>query len=211
MKKIKFALVAVALMVASMASAQVSLGIRGGLNMSNFSGKDAKFLSVNPSMLIGGHVGLTADYEFMSGMSIQSGLYFTTKGAKYSEIVVGQTGTITYRPMYLQVPIHFAYKIPIASGTRFVLHAGPYLAYGVGGKVTASAKGLIDGSSDTGDVFGDNGAFDNRFDAGLGLGADFEVNRLVFGLGWDMGLVNVVHKDLDIKTQNAYLSVGYMF
>ncbi len=203
MKKIKFALVAVALMVASIASAQTSFGIRGGVNMSNVYGDEYS----DKNMKAGGHVGLAMDYEFMPNMSFQTGLYFTTKGAKYTGSFMSVTGEVNQNMYYLQVPMHFAYKIPIATSTRFVLHAGPYIAYAVGGqtKVSLNDKELIKK-----DTFTDNGL--NRFDAGLGLGADFEYNRFVFGLGWDFGLVNIAPENAGtLKNQNGYLSVGYMF
>lgn len=203
MKRIKFALVAVALMVASIASAQVSYGIRGGVNMSNIYGDDYS----DKNMKVGGHVGLALDYEFMPNMSLQSGLYFTTKGAKYTGSFFSKKGEVNQNMYYLQVPVHFAYKIPIATSTRFVLHAGPYLAYAVGGKttVTFDGKELM-----SGDTFTDDGL--KKFDAGLGLGADFEYNKFVFGLGWDFGLTNIAPDNAGtLKNQNGYLSVGYMF
>ncbi len=91
------------------------------------------------------------------------------------------------------------------------MHAGPYAAYGVGGKSKLSGS-IGDISAETeGDVFGDDG-FLKRFDAGLGLGVGAEFGPLLLDLGWDMGLVNIADSDNnDIKNQNAYLSVGYRF
>ncbi|HHU97946.1 MAG: hypothetical protein QM237_07355 [Bacteroidota bacterium] len=47
---------------------------------------------------------------------------------------MGVKGALTINPIYLQVPVHYAYKNALNPGTRVVLHAGPYAAYGVGGK-----------------------------------------------------------------------------
>lgn len=112
--------------------------------------------------------------------------------------------------MYLQIPVHYAYKIDVSPGTRVVLHAGPYAAYGVGGKSKLSGSVGDIGAEYEEDVFGDDGF--KRFDAGLGLGVGAEFGPLLFDIGWDMGLVNIVDSDNgDLKNQNAYLSVGYKF
>lgn len=206
MKKMKLSLIAAMLVLVTVANAQLNLGVKGGVNLSNFSGDleeaDAK---------VGFHVGLAADYEFMYNHAVQTGLFFTTKGAKASDAAFGASGKVTMTPMYLQLPIHYAYKLDVSPGTRLVFHAGPYAAYGVGGKTKIKASvGDISGE-DSFDVFGDDG-FLKRFDAGLGLGVGAEFGPILVDLGWDMGLVNIAdNKDIDIKTQNAYLSVGYKF
>ena len=101
--------------------------------------------------------------------------------------------------------------VDVSPGTRVVLHAGPYAAYGVGGKYKLSGSVGSVGAETESDVFGDDG-FLKRFDAGLGLGVGAEFGPLLLDLGWDMGLVNIVDSsDGDLKNQNAYLSVGYRF
>lgn len=187
------------LAVVTVASAQFGIGIKGGMNMSNFYGSEAS----DTDMKIGFHVGLAADYNFAPNMAIQSGLYFTTKGAKMESSLFGINSSLTANPMYLQVPIHFAYKLDVMPGTRMVFHAGPYLAYGIAGKYTAKVEGV----SKSEDFFIDGV---NRFDAGFGLGVGAEFGSFLVDLGWDMGLVNL-EENIDSKNQNAYLSVGYRF
>jgi hypothetical protein len=207
MKKLKLSLIAAMLILVTAASAQLSLGVKGGLNMSNFHGdelsdKDAK---------IGFHIGILADYEFMySGSAIQTGLFLTTKGFK-SEYT-GASGSLKYREnlMYLQLPVHYAYKLYATPGTRIVFHAGPYMAYGVGGRRKVTAGSFSDGNVKN--VFGKGNMQYKRFDAGLGLGAGAEFGPILLDLGWDMGLVNISRtRNGNIKNQNAYLSIGYKF
>lgn len=207
MKKMRLSLMVAMLAIVTAASAQTSLGVKGGVNMSNFYGDELNDNNVK----IGFHIGLAADYEFMYNHAIQTGLFFTTKGAKYDGSFGSVSGEVSVNPMYLQLPVHYAYKIDVSPGTRVVLHAGPYLAYGIGGKskVKVSSSG---GSTETDgvDVFGDNGF--KRFDAGLGLGVGAEFGPILVDLGWDMGLVDISGvSDANIKNQNAYLSVGYKF
>lgn len=195
------------LAIVTAASAQTSLGVKGGVNMSNFYGDELDDRNVK----IGFHIGLAADYEFMYNHAIQTGLYFTTKGAKYDGTFGDVTGEVTVNPMYLQLPVHYAYKIDVSPGTRVVLHAGPYVAYGIGGKSKVKLSSS-EGSAELGDVdvFGDDGF--KRFDAGLGLGVGAEFGPILVDLGWDMGLVDISgSSNGNVKNQNAYLSVGYTF
>ena len=201
MKKLKLSLVIALLGMVSLVGAQnLSFNVKGGLNMSNVYGdvEDTK-------MKTGFHIGVGADYNFAPNMAIQTGLLFSGKGAK------ADIGNIDYTASanYLQLPVHYAYKIDASPGTKVVLHAGPYFAYGIGGEV----KGKDNGVSVSIDTFdGDIGLL-NRFDAGLGLGVGAEFGPILLDLGWDMGLINVARDSGDdkVKNQNAYLSVGYRF
>ncbi|HCM22589.1 MAG TPA: hypothetical protein DIC46_17860, partial [Porphyromonadaceae bacterium] len=208
MKKLKLSIVIVMLAMVSALSAQVNLGIKGGVNLSNFYGDELS----DKNAKVGFHIGLAGDYEFAPNMSLQSGLFFTTKGAEYKNSLAGLSGSISATPMYLQLPVHFAYKVDVTPGTRIVFHAGPYVAYGIAGKtkwkVEAGNASIQDESEN---VFGDNGLL-KPFDAGLGLGVGAEFGRILLDLGWDAGLVNVSKSDNgNVKNQSAYLSVGYLF
>ena len=205
MKKKSFLLTIAMLAIVTVASAQMSLGVKGGVNMSNFYGDEL----TDKNMKIGFNVGLLADYEIAYNSAIQSGLFFITHGFK-SETTTWNA-EYTENLMYLRIPIHYAYKIDVTPGTKVVLHAGPYVAYGVGGSRKASV-GNISGEWDVDKIFGDEVGQYKPFDAGLGLGVGAEFGPLLLDLGWDMGLVSISNSDnVNIKNQNAYLSVGYKF
>jgi hypothetical protein len=203
MKKIKMTLLAVALMVATVANAQFSWGVQGGVNLSNLSFDQDIPLSVNPK--IGFNIGLMADYDFAHNMAIQSGLFFTTKGAKSEREILGNELKTTINLMYLQIPVHFAYKVDVTPGARIVFHGGPYAAYGVGGSHKVNGKKVDDSK-----IFGDDGY--RPFDFGLGIGVGAEFGQIFVGLGWDMGLANISRGDVGtLRNQNAFLTVGYKF
>ncbi len=205
MKKFRFTALIVMLAVVTGVSAQLNLGIKGGVNMSNYYGDELTEKNVK----IGFHVGLAADYEFIPGSALQTGLFFTTKGLKTED--TNWDAEYSENLMYLQLPVHYAYKMDVTPGTRIVFHAGPYVAYGIGGKRNASI-GNIDAEWDVDNIFGDAMTQYKPFDAGLGLGVGAEFGPILVDLGWDMGLVNISNADNgDIKNQNAYLSVGYKF
>ncbi len=204
MKKIKLSLVIALLGIVSLVGAQnTSFSIKGGLNMSNFYGDELS----DKNMKTGFHIGVGADFEFAPNMAIQSGLLFTSKGAKYTTDLVSTE--LNANANFLQLPLHFAYKIDVMPGTRVVLHAGPYVAYGIGGKTSA---GNVEVDTFKDDAFLDvlNGL--KPFDAGIGLGVGAEFGSILLDLGWDMGLTNLSRVNgYDVKTQNAYLSVGFKF
>ncbi|HHV86972.1 MAG TPA: PorT family protein [Petrimonas sp.] len=208
MKKLKLSLVVAMLAIVTAASAQLNLGVKGGVNMSNFYGD--KLTDKNAK--IGFNIGLAADYEFAPSMAIQTGLFFTTKGAKYTGNLLETKGEYTINPMYLQVPVHFAYKMDVTPGTRIVFHAGPYVAYGIAGKSTFKiSAGSESGKTEGANLFGNKGPL-KPFDTGLGLGVGVEFGRYLVDVGWDRGLVNISNSSNgNIKNQSAYLSVGYKF
>ena len=199
MKKIKLSLVIALLGMVSLVGAQnTSFSIKGGLSMSKFCGDEIS----DKNMKTGFHIGVGADFEFAPNMAIQSGLLFTSKGAKYTTDLVSTE--LNANANFLQLPLHFAYKIDVMPGTRVVLHAGPYVAYGIGGNIEV-------------DTFKDDAFLDvlnglKPFDAGIGLGVGAEFGPILLDLGWDMGLTNLSRvSGYDVKTQNAYLSVGFKF
>ncbi len=206
MKKMRLTAVVVMLTIVTAVSAQVSLGIKGGVNMSNLV-YDDEVDDKNPK--IGFNIGLAADVDFAPNVALQTGLFFNTKGFKSVNDAI--EAEYTENLMYLQLPLHLAYKVDVTPGTRVVFHAGPYAAYGVGGSRKAKV-GNLSGTWDVDKIFGDAAGQYKPFDAGLGLGVGAEMGVFLIDLGWDMGLVNISNRDNgNTKNQNAYLSVGYRF
>jgi hypothetical protein len=192
----KTCLVAIALLIGINTYAQdkpITFGVKAGVNLSNLSG-DVE----NNKAKIGFNAGVTLDYGFTSDVYLLTGLELTTKGYKVKE----GDYKLTANMMYLQLPVHVGYKLTVAEGTKVVFHAGPYVAYGIGGKIS-------DNEDDKWDSFGDESA--KKFDFGLGIGAGLEFGKIGVGLGWDLGLANINRGEGKIKNQNAYLSVGYKF
>ena len=87
-------------------------------------------LLVSAALIIACILGVGMDYGFSEKWSLQSGLMISSKGWKYKE----EGEKMTFRPIYLDIPILAAYKFNISDNTKFVINAGPYLAFGLGGK-----------------------------------------------------------------------------
>lgn len=188
----------------------LSFGIKAGVNFAGFSGKGAKDLNGK----IGYNVGVFAEYTLPASIYVLTGLDFTAKGAKIEEKDDGDMYKVTYSPLYLQLPIHIGYKVVLAENINLGIHAGPYLAYGIGGKVkmkyTSSER---DTEKEDENFFGSekDGGF-KSLDLGLGFGADLEFGKYRIGLGYDLGLSNIGRdKDYPIKNKNLSINIGYKF
>ena len=206
MTKIKIAFLTIALLVTTAASAQFSFGIQGGGNLSTFtSNEDGLSTHLKP----GFSAGVSTEFSFARTTGLRSGLFFTTKGARTSVPAIDDFNT-TANLMYLQVPVHLAQRINIR-GQRFVLHGGPYVAYGIAGGSNRSVDGANVPSWRS---FGSGDDRYKRWDFGVGIGFALEQNRILTGIGWDMGLLDIsnfshARRNERVRTQNFFLTVEY--
>lgn len=133
----------------------------------------------------------------------QPGLSFTAKGSKLS----GSRVDMTMNALYLQVPIYFAYKLSMYSWENSLnIAMGPYVAYGVGGKITGN--GVYDINT-----FGDEGLA-NRPDVGFGMELQFEMPKVVFFSGFEGGFARVMKREYfssSFQNFNTYFGIGYKF
>lgn len=207
------------------ASAQNSpfqFGVKAGINMSN-AGIDNK--DADPKLKIGYQIGMTVDYTFTQSWLIQSGLSFTAKGSKIDDFYAGRMDgsdgrgtTHSFNQLYIQLPVYAAYKVDVSDNLGIVIGAGPYIAYGIGGKTKEKLHKAIFGDGSTErkfDTFGNaNDDIEqlNRFDFGLGLNVSAEYGKIVVGLGYEHGITNIAAYDgMKYRNRNAALTLGYKF
>ena len=195
-------------------------GVRAGLNLSNVRGDFKDAFDAEVKMKAGFNIGVIYDYGFSESFYIQPGLYYTLKGVKAEDKEDSEL-KMTYNLSYLEIPILASYRIAISDNTKWHINAGPYFAYGIGGKV----KYEYDGDSEKYDAFGksdeDKEKGDlKRFDFGLSFGTGVSFDKFYVGLKYDLGLSNIGEKDrwykgeddkAKIKTGNFAISVGYNF
>lgn len=185
---------------------QARFDVKLGMSMSNFTG------DADADMKVGYKVGLGVDYAFTESWSLQSGLNFTGKGCK--------EGDLKMKLNYIELPVLAAFKMPINDNVKFVVNAGPYMAVGLGGKLT----GIDDLDFK---LFGKEDGLDeaamNRFDFGIqyGIGVELYDHFLISATGQN-GFINAynndftsigdwVKTDLSARNMTFYLSVGYRF
>jgi hypothetical protein len=155
-----------------------------------------------------GKAGFGLEYPISANFSLMPSLEVAMKGTKWKG-KISNLGSQreTYSPIYLQIPVLGAYRFNLNDDWNLTLKAGPYVAYGISGKVKVDGHG---GSAD-GDMFSDLEA--KRFDAGVDAGVDFEYHRLVFGLEYERGFVSFApsYVDENIFNQAVYVTIGYKF
>ena len=114
-------------------------------------------------------------------------------------------------PMYLEIPVMAAARFAIADNQNIVVKAGPYFGFGIAGKYKAGGE-KIDFFKDTKDEDGDilmEGA--KKFDAGLGVGVAYEINKFFIDLTGEFGLTKIYDGDGAPKNINFSIGVGYKF
>lgn len=175
--------------------------IKGGVNFANISIKENGGTDDN-NMLVGFHVGLQGDLPFLGFLSIQPGIFFSTKGSKT------QTGSpsdanyfkATTNPMYVEIPVNAVFKAPITEQTNFFVGAGPYIAMGIAGKnkvdykianASFHSEKNIEWTSDenSSDPLANLGySRMRRFDYGLNGTAGVEGNKAIVSVNYGYGL-----------------------
>src|ERR1700761_4493964 len=86
--------------------------IKGGLNLANVSTSSDG--SVNSAKTRGSfNVGFVGDIPLADVLSLQISAEFTGKGARAQYNSSLYTGTYTFRPYYVEVPVDLVVKLPI--------------------------------------------------------------------------------------------------
>ena len=183
---------------------QARFDIHGGMSMANITNSEA-------DMKVGYTVGLGMDYAINDMWSFQSGLNFTSKGCKESEEGVD----VKMNPVYLDIPLLAAVKMNITEGNRFVINFGPYVGFGLGGKMTVETNGAEVGTKLFKKVGNSDEAMINRCAVGLQYGIGFELyDHYLINLTGQYGFTYMI-KDSFVNENNKnlafLLTVGYRF
>lgn len=209
MKQLFYAL----LLAASIpAAAQRShIGLEAGLQLSNFTvratlpasfGTGTQVGKATADLRAGIRAGIVADGYISRDFTLQSGLYFTQKGAN------DPNGNASYRLSYLELPVLLLAKARLGTGHLF-LGGGPFVAVAIGGKYDYGS-----GSQDL--TFGDGaGANFRRIDGGVLVTGGYETKPGVFFRAFvNPSLVNIRpagSSDNSIRNWGYGFSVGYFF
>lgn len=215
------------LVVVSIAAAPAQTFIpRIGLSVFKLTGENA-VQGAKGTSLTSLIVGLGYQIPLNDRFSLQPELNFTRKGAvadadNFVIIVTGVTGTFKVIIDYLEVPI-LAKATFGNSSTKFFVHAGPCVGYGVGGRVkydfTANDPLIGHQKGQYGVTFGEqpeyyqgtNFYFDNRLDFGIqGGGGVLIADKVFIDIRYSLGLTDVMD-DEDSKNRGFIFTVGMPF
>ena len=164
-----------------------SLGIKGGLNMSNLYTQDVD----DENVLMGFNVGLFAELPINSRLALQPEVSFTTKGAELQYDNAFAQGTGKFRLNYIEVPLLLKANLT----ENFNVHFGPYAAFLIDSKITNESS---DGSYNFEDNIDEDDL--NTFDFGVAAGIGFDFDSFGIGARYNYGL-NTVGKERTVLGQ----------
>lgn len=130
MKKRLLILSVTVVILTTISYAQVSFGIRAGVNFQNINGKSWDGKKMENQMIVGYNAGANVEIPIAHDFFLQPALLFSTKGAKLSE--GDEEGRMNIN--YLELPIHLLFKPQLGNG-KLILGIGPYLSYGIMGNM----------------------------------------------------------------------------
>lgn len=179
-----------ALLVVILAHSQISLGLKAGVNISNFTGGD--FGTIEKDALVGFHGGGLIHIS-LSHLVIQPELLFSTQGAKLTKAGVESD----FKLSYINIPAMVKWE---TSG-GFYLEAGPQGGFKISESVPDSITSDFVKSGD----FSFNGGLGYHKRKGLGIGARYNVGISKIG---DFDSENI---NPDFKNAVVQFSIFYTF
>jgi hypothetical protein len=196
MKKIAFVFSMILFMViSSQAYSQFRIGLKGGINASEFSGINQTIFTEN---VTGYHAGVFMRVGLL-GFSIQPEALFNSKG--------GATATHRFNLEYVDFPLLLSFNM-----LRFFnIHVGPYLS------VLTNAEAIdITATNGTNTILPDINRHSFRdHDWGISAGAGIDISRISLGVRYNRGLTNVTDDPAlgnnNIEINNARNSVWQFF
>lgn len=132
---------------------KVTFGVRAGLNIASVTDKPSGVKSRTSF-----HAGVSADWNIINSLSVNSGLFYTGKGIK------------DLKADFLEIPIYASYRINFAEQSQLQVNFGPYLDFGIAGD---AFKDDMDGK---------------RFQMGLGVGAGYTFHKFLLGFQYQFGM-----------------------
>lgn len=174
-------------------------GVRAGVNIASMTNYNSK---------VGFHVGGMYRLQLLSDTPLffEPGLELQFKGGKLSQAGVSSTLNMTY----VEVPAMIAYRFRINDSWAIQPALGPFFSFGVTGTVKQSSMG----QTQSADLFGSNGAL-KRGDVGFKIAVGALINRVYFGIGYDLSFVNLPKNYTEgnpkLRNGSFYFSAGYNF
>ena len=203
--------------------AQVSVGPKLGLNFSKFHGNKEADISDNTMMKVGYQIGGVLNAQINDYFSIRPELFFNNVGSKFSS----GGARSTFNLNYISLPVNFVGQYPINDNVKLQGFVGPYIAYGLGGKVKVEYMSDKEEYSIKMKKMPENLTTDaiylNSLDLGLNFGLGLQAKSFVFSASYAMGFTNIEPhytdsqsedkrgEDGKIYNRNISFGVAYLF
>ncbi|HRE38196.1 MAG TPA: porin family protein [Chitinophagaceae bacterium] len=190
----KIVLVSVLALSTMFVNAQVTFGVKGGVNFATLGGDDADELEGKKSNT-GFYLGGTVNVPISSNFAFQPELiYSANQGMEFRESPL----ELNYNLGYLNIPLMLQYR-----NSGFIAEAGPQIGF----LMSAKAK-ISDGTNtDEEDIKDEFKGTD--FGVNLGLGYQFS-NGFGLNARYTFGMSNIID-ETDVDVKNRVFSVGVFF
>jgi hypothetical protein len=191
------------LAVTSLTFAQMQIGPKVGLNISNLHGDDAG----SPDSKTGFSGGAFFTYQFNKMFAIQPEAYYTMKGAKEKTNFEGVDVDLTYSLDYIEIPLLIKFIIPMeGSSIKPAIFAGP----AVGFNTTAKGKVEYSGESYEEDLT-DIASTEFAIIFGGGVGFPVGGNELGFDVRYNLGMTTIDDSAAKADVKNNVINFNVYF
>lgn len=204
MKKIRFGLLALVVMMSVGASAQV--GLVAGYSNSVAVGSDEN--------LNGFHIGPAAEIDIQGPISLQYALMYNYLRNSSEATVIGQTVESTTTAHTLDLPIRLTAKMALGEGLNLFVFGGPNFNYAISQKTKGSITGAVDTSIEGDNIYKDEYASGKKtyspFDLQLGVGAGLGFKAVSVRVSYDWGMLDRDNReDFEWKNNDLKLSLAF--
>ncbi len=148
---------------------QVVFAPEVGLNLFNQTQKLGN-TELSPDYKVGFKAGGVVNIPVAAGFYIQPGVFYSTKGFKYSTEVLGIKTETSTNLGYIEVPVNALYRFDLGNAGGLFVSAGPYAAFAVNGK-NKTTVGSVETKNNV--EFGSDANETKRFDYGLNAGLGY--------------------------------------
>lgn len=221
MKTKLISIVTLLLISAMSLQAQIEFGVQGGVNFQNLTGKDESGEKLENDLTLGFNLGAFARIPIAPDFYFQPGLLYSMKGTQFKPSLVkaASDDNVVVHLSYIEMPLNILFKPQIGNG-HILVGFGPYIAYGISGKMKYKSDEsdiVFKGTVKTGDDL--SKMYMKGFDAGANIFAGYELPMgLFFSLNTQLGMLNLTpdyegedEGDSVIKNTGFGLTVGYCF
>jgi len=204
MKKIRFGLLALVVMMSVGASAQV--GLVAGYSNSVAVGSDEN--------LNGFHIGPAAEIDIQGPISLQYALMYNYLRNSSEATVIGQTVKSTTTAHTLDLPVRLTAKMALGEGLNLFVFGGPNFNYAISQKTKGSITGAVDTSIEGDNIYKDEYASGKKtyspFDLQLGVGAGLGFKAVSVRVSYDWGMLDRDNRE-DFEWKNNDLKLSLVF
>ena len=198
-----------------------SYNIQGGLTIANLSTNSLNIaLNEEYNVLLGFHLGMTVAFKISNIFSLETGLLLDTKGTNRSQIAVDTLGNPNpafqvnqkLSMYYITLPLMLVEDYYLKNGMTIYAGVGGYIAYGITGNNKWDIDDPANGMPIHRELDIEWGEVVNRLDYGLSFKLGVDLRSIYVGLGYDLGLANIVANGAGqvIKNGSFKVSLGYI-